>query len=225
MTSRFDGVLFDAGGVLVLPDPTVLGPLLAPLGGSLDPAVHHRAHYAAMRAVDRAEEEDWGQYHRAYVTTVGVRPDEFDHALEVFAATFNIHLWRYPNEGSLTALVALAERGVPIGVVSNASGQIEATLHRVGMCQVGDGHGAAVSCVVDSYIVGVSKPDPGIFAFALEHLELEPGRIAYVGDSIRYDVRGAHAAGLVPLLLDPYVDDGGDGHERIAALTDLLDMV
>ena len=26
--TRFDAVLFDAGGVLVLPDPTVLGPLL-----------------------------------------------------------------------------------------------------------------------------------------------------------------------------------------------------
>ena len=31
--SRFDAVLFDAGGVLVLPDPTVIGPLLVQYGG------------------------------------------------------------------------------------------------------------------------------------------------------------------------------------------------
>ena len=47
MSNRLDAVLFDAGGVLVLPDPTVLAPLLAPYGG--DPAIeaHCRAHYAA----------------------------------------------------------------------------------------------------------------------------------------------------------------------------------
>ena len=44
----FDAVLFDAGGVLVLPDPTVLAPLLAPYGGSTSLDRHRRAHYAAM---------------------------------------------------------------------------------------------------------------------------------------------------------------------------------
>ena len=29
---RFEAFLFDAGGVLVIPDPTVLGPTLAPYG-------------------------------------------------------------------------------------------------------------------------------------------------------------------------------------------------
>ena len=119
-TGRFDAVLFDAGGVLVMPDPTVLAPLLAPLGGSVDPAVHHRAHYAAMRAVDRAEQEDWTLYHRAYVASVGVPAHELDEAIVVFSATFNLHLWRYPNEGSAAALRTLVERAIPIGVVSNA---------------------------------------------------------------------------------------------------------
>ena len=34
MSLPLDAVLFDAGGVLVLPDPTVLSPLLAPYGGA-----------------------------------------------------------------------------------------------------------------------------------------------------------------------------------------------
>ena len=41
---RFDAVLFDAGGVLVLPDPTVLGPLLAYFGGDPSIDAHRRAH-------------------------------------------------------------------------------------------------------------------------------------------------------------------------------------
>ena len=35
MTERVGGFLFDAGGVLLLPDPTVLGPTLALYGGDL----------------------------------------------------------------------------------------------------------------------------------------------------------------------------------------------
>ncbi len=34
---RFDAVLFDAGGVLVLPDPTVLGPVVRELMNDAQP--------------------------------------------------------------------------------------------------------------------------------------------------------------------------------------------
>ena len=67
--TRCDAVLFDAGGVLVLPDPTVLGPLLAPLGGDPSIAAHRRAHYYAMANKSRviAGEADWHEYDVAYV--------------------------------------------------------------------------------------------------------------------------------------------------------------
>ena len=217
-----DAVLFDAGGVLVVPDPTVLGPLLAPYGGSLDPAVHHRAHYLAMRAHDIGDDPGWHQYHCAYVAEVGVADDEYDVAVPVLRDTFNSWLWRYPNEGAIEVLRRLVERNVPIGVVSNASGQIEAVLRRLAVCQVGAGDGACVVCVIDSHVVGVAKPDPAIFTSALDQLGVPAERVAYVGDSIRYDVGGARAAGLVPVLLDPYADSNGAGHVRITSLSDLL---
>ena len=70
----FDAVLFDAGGVLVLPDPTVLAPLLAPYGGSPDLDRHRRAHYAAMAVKSHLDhgEHDWSAYNDAYVRFVGV---------------------------------------------------------------------------------------------------------------------------------------------------------
>jgi putative hydrolase of the HAD superfamily len=218
-----DAVLFDAGGVLVVPDPTVLGPLLAPYGGALDPAVHHRAHYVAMRAHDLHDDEGWHEYHLGYVTSAGVPSGELDHALPVFRDTFNSWLWRHPNTGAADVLRELVARGVPIGVVSNASGQIESVLRRVAVCQVGDGEGACVRCVVDSHVVGVSKPDPAIFGPALEPLGVPADRVAYVGDSIRYDVGAARAGGLVPVLLDPYTAGNGDGHHHIRSLRELLD--
>jgi FMN phosphatase YigB (HAD superfamily) len=57
---------------------------------------------------------------------------------------------------------------------------------------------------------------------------VEPDRIGYVGDSLRYDVAGARSAGLVPLLLDPYdlhADlDVGPGAHRIRSVHDLLPL-
>jgi putative hydrolase of the HAD superfamily len=221
---RFDALWFDAGGVLVLPDPTVLAPLLAYYGGATELNCHRRAHYAAMavKSAQGAQEVDWREYDRAYVRAVGVDGDDVEEAAAVLGQSRHAPLWRWAVPESLAALRTLAERRVPMGVVSNASGQIESVLRRTGVCQVGPGAGVAVRCVVDSHVVGVAKPDPRIFDHAAVHFpELERSRIAYIGDSVTMDVGGATAAGLHPLLLDPYDDHAGAAFERIGSLSEL----
>ena len=222
--SRFDAVLFDAGGVLVLPDPDVIGPLLAPYGASTDVTVHRRAHYAGMKAKsDRAEPEDsWGAYDDAYVATVEVDPVDREEAAFVLGRTRTAWLWRWTIPETRTALDELAASKVPMGVVSNASGQIEAMLRRE-ICQVGPGAHVEMRCIVDSHVVGVAKPDPAIFDHALEHFpEFDRARIAYVGDSVTMDIGAATAAGLHPMLLDPHDDHPGADFERIRSLSDLV---
>jgi FMN phosphatase YigB (HAD superfamily) len=222
----FEAYLFDAGGVLVLPDPTVLGPLLTPYGGSGEADHHRRAHYAGMaaKAAVDADERTWHHYDTAYVGHLGVAEDDLGEAAMLLGLTRSPHLWRYPIHESVSALNMFEAAGIPIGVVSNASGQIEATLARAKICQVGPGLGAEVLCVVDSQVVGVAKPDPLIFEFALTHLTSIPRhRIAYIGDSMTMDVAGSRAAGLTPILIDPFDDHAGADVQRIASLHDLLD--
>ena len=116
------------------------------------------------------------------------------------------------------------DRGLPLGVVSNASGQIAATLSGAGICQIGDGAGVGVRCVVDSHVVGVAKPDPAIFDHAAHEFGgIDRSRIVYVGDSVTIDVAAATAAGLQPVLLDPYDDHVGAPFERIGEVADLLE--
>lgn len=217
--------LFDAGGVLVLPDPTVLGPLLTVYGGDTDHEAHRRAHYAGMAAKSRvrAAEHDWAVYDRTYVEVIGVPAHDIEEAAVVLGHTRSPYLWRFPIPESVAALRGLAGRGDVIGVVSNASGQVEAALRRAGVCQVGEGDGAPVRCVIDSFVVGVAKPDPAIFDHALVHLDgMHRSSIAYVGDSVTMDVEGARAAGLRPILLDPFDDHPDLEVERIRSLADLL---
>ena len=221
----FDAILFDAGGILVLPDPEVLGPLLSYYGG--DPAIarHRRAHYSAMAAKSAAGsgEAFWQDYDVAYVVSVGVPAADVDEAAYTLAHTRNAHLWRWAIPESLEALWLLHAAGMPMGVVSNASGQIEDVLRRSGVCQVGAGAGVPMRVVVDSHVVGVAKPDPAIFAPALEHFaEIDLDRIAYVGDSVTMDVGGARAAGLHPILLDPHDDHPDAEFDRIHSLLDLV---
>ena len=225
MTQPFKAVLLDAGGVLVLPDPTVLGPLLSYYGGDSSIDRHRRAHYAGMAAKSAAGsgEAFWDEYNHSYVRCIGVLERNIDLAADVLHRTRTAYLWRWPIPESVEALKAMSEAGLPVGVVSNASGQIAEVLSRSGVCQAGDGDCVPVRVVIDSHVVGVAKPDPLIFEHALPFFEgIERHDIAYVGDSVTMDVGAARAAGLHPVLLDPYNDHPDADFDRIVSLGELM---
>lgn len=224
-TADFDAILFDAGGILLLPDPTVLGPLLAPYGGDPSVDTHVRAHYHSMavKSAAGAGETFWHEYNIAYCESIGVPAADVAYAANVLEVTRNTYIWRWPVPGAAKMLADLHALQVPIGVVSNASGQIEEVLVRTRICQVGDGPNTPVRVVVDSHHVGVAKPDPRIFDFALSYFgEFSPDRIAYVGDSVTMDIGGGRAAGLHPVLFDPFDDHPAADFTRIRSLSDLL---
>ena len=225
LANDFDAILFDAGGIFLLPDPTVLGPLLAYHGGDPSEAAHRRAHYAGMAAKSAAgaTEKFWDDYNVAYVRSVGVFDHEVELAADVLGRSRNAYTWRWPIPESLRALRRLHAAGKPMGVVSNASGQIAEVLARSGVCQVGDGAATPVRVIIDSHLVGIAKPDPQIFDFALAAFPgVDRARVAYVGDSVTMDVGGARSAGLHPILLDPHDDHPDADFDRLHSLEDLL---
>jgi putative hydrolase of the HAD superfamily len=168
------------------------------MGGATDEATLVRAHFAAAHAMDAARadgvEAEWAAYRLTYAATAGVPGDRLADAVDALFAQFHPLLWDHPVPGARTALADLVGRGVPIGIVSNASGQVEGELARLGICAVevteadlADPPPAPVACVVDSHVVGVAKPDPAIFGPALAALGLQASpRIAYVGDTVFY---------------------------------------
>jgi HAD superfamily hydrolase (TIGR01509 family) len=77
---------------------------------------------------------------------------------------------------------------VALGVISNFYGNVDRILDDAGI-------GPWLRVVVDSNRVGVSKPDPAIFALAIRGLGCAPDETLYVGDSFEKDVAAARAAG------------------------------
>lgn len=237
MTTRFDAILFDAGGIFLLPDPISLGAIVRAHGGDGSIERLMRAHYAGMERLDsvaRASEKEtidgfsWDPYRDAYVEAAGLSGQAAQSASEQLRKMFSPFLWRYPILESAAALWRMHLHGLPIGIVSNASGQVEATLANQCICQVGIGAGVPVLIVTDSHVIGTAKPHAGIFRDALAVMNdkgIGNDRIAYVGDSYVNDVEGARNAGIHPILLDPYNDHAQYDCERISTLHDLLAFI
>ena len=237
MTKRFDAILFDAGGIFLLPDPISLGAIVRAHGGDGSIEKMMRAHYAGMERLDKIASElaretiegfSWDPYRDAYVEAAGITGAAAEKASEKLRMMFSPFLWRYPILESAAALWRMHLQGLPIGIVSNASGQVEATLANQCICQVGIGAGVPVLIVTDSHVIGTAKPHPGIFRDALALMNgngIGNDRIAYVGDSYVNDVEGARNAGVHPILLDPYDDHASYDCERITSLHDLLAFI
>ena len=124
------------------------------------------------------------------------------------AVAVNVHL-----------LAELAERGFELAVVSNGCGNVEK------LC-ADFGYTPFLSAIVDSRCVGLYKPDPAIFAYALEKLGREPGEAVMVGDSFERDIVPAKQLGMKTAWLE-----GPDNRDcpdpalvdfRLRALGDLL---
>jgi FMN phosphatase YigB (HAD superfamily) len=225
-------VLLDVGGVFLLPThDRVLGAFgrggYTPAGENLD-----RAHYAGATAFpsDGGADLDWAARWRAYldgyITECGT-PEEFredvhQHLDSEFA---DAALWLREIPGARDGIRALAATGVRLGIISNADGLIGQRLAEMEIVQVGSGVGVALECLIDSGAVGVMKPDPRIFHLALDAMGIDAGDAWYVGDMPGIDVIGARAAGLVPVLMDPYQFHLDADYARVSSLDDLAGVI
>ncbi len=104
-------------------------------------------------------------------------------------------------EDARPALEALRRLGLRLVSVSNWDISLPKVLERCGLLELVDG-------VVSSAGAGARKPDPAIFAPALELAGCGPEEALHVGDTPEEDVDAARAAGIAVLLLDR--DGGGD---------------
>lgn len=92
-------------------------------------------------------------------------------------------------------LEELRRLGLSLAVVSNWDERLGPLLTRLGLTRLFD-------AIVFSASLGIEKPDPRIFRYALDLLEVEPEEALHVGDSLKEDVEGALACGMGALHLD-----------------------
>jgi len=83
--------------------------------------------------------------------------------------------------------------------------------------------------VIISGEVGIGKPEPRIFALALDKLDVSPKMVVMVGDSLARDVLGAQQAGLRGIWINRSGTDSGEDEitpdAQIANLSELHDVI
>lgn len=216
-------VLFDVGNTLLFLDYERLAAGVGPVAGVPLTAelLASRADEAA-RALERAAATDRERatlYLEALFRLAGVAEERLD---DVRAALWRLHgerhLWTGVDRRTVATLARLRAAGLRLGVVSNSDGRVDQALVAAGLRQFFD-------VVVDSDLAGVEKPDPRIFAFALEALQLRPDEALYVGDIYDVDVVGAEAAGLHAALVDPEGRHAGGDVPSAPSVAELIDLL
>jgi putative hydrolase of the HAD superfamily len=224
-----EAVLVDVGGVLVLPDHDRMVGAFESAGVRVDRDRLDRAHYAGVAALNEFKEGDrevWAAYNRAYARSCDAPADALDDVVEHLLNEFATgEVWSRTVHGSVDALRRLGALGVRLAIVSNADGNAEQRLREDAVCQVGPGRGATVEAIFDSTVVGVAKPDPRIFEMALDALAVPAAHAIHVGDTPGADVDGARAAGVRPVLIDPYDFHSDLDVERVSSLVDVVELV
>jgi putative hydrolase of the HAD superfamily len=224
-------VLLDVGGIFCVPvHDRILGAFaragLAPSADLLD-----RAHYSGACAFPAHDAElDWAKSWRAYLdaymttceTPDDLRDDVHQHLDSEFA---DASLWTRELPGCRDGLHQLAATGVRLGIISNADGLVGQRLAELEILQVGPGIGVSVECLIDSGAVGVSKPDPRIFDLALVAMAIDASDAWYIGDMPGIDIVGARAAGMHPVVMDPFEFHLDADYSRVASLTELAAIV
>ena len=114
-----------------------------------------------------------------------------------------------PYPDTVDTLKALAEKGIPVAVISNIAWDIRPVFERAGAADL-------VAEFVLSYLEGAVKPDPRLFTVACERLGLPPEDVLMIGDSKEAD-GGAARIGCAVAIVDPLPVD-----QRPAALLEVL---
>jgi putative hydrolase of the HAD superfamily len=230
--SPIRAVFFDVGGTLAYPHPSfhaVIARVLAEHGvettaervAAVEPAVwqaidaywHQGGNFTRSDAESR---QFWYWVYETFLRLLGVA-DAGDLPQRLYAEFVKHETYRLYAD-SLPALQALRDRGLLLGVISNWEEWLEQLLLHLEI------HTYFTSTTISGRS-GVEKPDPRIFAQALESLGVEPHEAAHVGDSFRHDVEGARAAGLVPVLIDREGKLPAGDYLRVADLTHLPDAL
>jgi len=205
-TARPRAIIFDAGNTLLRIDYAAIAAHLGRRGRRVAPEEVEDAELRARVRLDvdlaagaSSEALSTGELYLRYVLLhLDISAEDEVQAIGRWRRDYNppVGLWGQTVPGAADVLRRVKAAGLVAGVVSNSNGSVRSILEQTGLTR-------DLDFVIDSAIVGVEKPDPRIFAVALEHAKVPADTARYIGDIYSVDVIGARRAGLGAVLLDP----------------------
>jgi len=223
---KIAGVVFDAVGTLIRPEPSVAEAYTAAArrqGIELDVTeiksrfhTHfHQDRVDGPRGFLSTDETTEYRRWRGIVSKVLPEIPDPDTAFEELWVHFG-----QPERWSIfpdvvATIQGLRDLGLDVWVGSNFDSRLRPVI--AGFPELA----WLVPKLVISSEVGYRKPHPNFFRAVCERMGLRPDQVLCVGDDIENDVLGAQRAGLEGL----YVDRGGRGDGRYPSVGDLTELI
>jgi len=207
---RIRAVFLDAGNTLVFPRLEVIITDLKEHGHAATAEDFYTAERVAKRKLDdwlwpqiRAGDVPgqidyyyWAEYLRELTGRLAATESERGELTRRLIESFqNIQLWSRVMPETPAFLERLLAQGYILGVISNSVGTLEDQLVHLNLARY-------FQAILDSAIVGIQKPHPGIFKLGLQRAGVEGSEAIFVGDTYATDVGGAQLAGLTGVLMD-----------------------
>ena len=129
-----------------------------------------------------------------------------------------------PRPDALATMRSLRERGVALGMISNASSELSALWAESAFAGVFDAE-------LFSADERMMKPDPRLYRRMAELLGVEPEDCVFVGDGAYRELQGAEAVGMRAILIraphDEWEHEGAIGWNgpRVSSLAEVLALV
>jgi putative hydrolase of the HAD superfamily len=204
--------------------------------------------------IDNAPPEDYARFLAATADAIGADPEGFRTAWEAndvarytgpiescfesictdlgvadFHAALDLRLERMrsllvPRPDAVATLQALRDRGLRLGMISNASSELSGLWAESPLAPLFD-------AALFSADEGMMKPDRRLYERMAELLGVEPRDCVFVGDGAYRELQGAQAVGMTAILIrvphDKWEHEGTIGWDgpRVAALSEVLELV
>lgn len=214
---KFRAILFDLGSTLIyfqgdLPavfrrSLSALNDSLLAAGISLDGEAFISQFHARLEHYYTERESEFIEYTTAYLLRTILAehgyPDLPEHVIQQGLATMYAVTQEYwqTDPDVTTTLSAIRKQGYRLGLVSNAAddADVQTLVDKAALRSYFD-------IIVTSAALGIRKPNPRIFFYALDFLGIPPAQAVMVGDKLGADILGAKNAGMFAIWVRRYAD-------------------
>jgi FMN phosphatase YigB (HAD superfamily) len=192
------GIFFDAAGVLYRRNaPTASFALQLLQEGAFTAEVNESdtQHLEELRVNASQGFASYEAYWHQFLQFHGVQSHDQRERMITQITSFSNDV--LPVEGCREALLVLKERQFILGIISDTIYPLDWKMQRLAKAGVAE----LIDVVACSTDLGMHKPDPAFYRYALQQAQLTPDQSAFVGHDAK-ELRGARRAGMMTVAVN-----------------------
>ena len=174
---------------------------------------YHKSTYSTHLCTPESDRAFWVDVYSEIFSGLGLQGEQklIEQAnvlYDLFTGTTMYHL--YPDVKE--TILKLKAMGKQVGIISNFAPTLASIFEALGLdCRM-------FTPMVISTLVGLEKPDPAIFTYALAESGLEASEVLFVGDHLTNDVVAPNAVSIDAVRIKRSDRQSGEGISTLDAL-------